>query len=223
MDKKTEQKIQEQTVLAFLDGSDKKVRRRGVVESMLMVTLKEMEQEEQEAKAEAEAEKLMERKFCHKKEQDEYEDEQAIKTAIREVTKTTDMGHGINVQGVFQMLSKLIDGIDMETCEEWVNEYDLDFNGIIHISEFVQLILGKIIVIDDTESEIIEAFKIFDPEDTGFIESTEMRKIMQHMGDRLNDEEINSFMKKSDIDGEGFVNYEEFVKIMYQDKKDKKK
>lgn len=40
---------------------------------------------------------------------------------------------------------------------------------------------------------------------------------MQNMGDTLDDEEINLFMKQADIEDNGMVNYEEFTKLMFKD------
>ena len=40
---------------------------------------------------------------------------------------------------------------------------------------------------------------------------------MQNMGDTLSDEEVNRFIKQSDIDRDGMVNYEEFTKVMCKD------
>ena len=63
----------------------------------------------------------------------------------------------------------------------------------------------------------MNAFKIFDDMETGFIESGKLRHIMQNMGDTLSDEEVNRFIKQSDIDRDGMVNYEEFTKVMFKD------
>ena len=40
---------------------------------------------------------------------------------------------------------------------------------------------------------------------------------MQNMGDTLDNEEINLFMKQADIEDNGMVNYEEFTKLMFKD------
>ena len=64
---------------------------------------------------------------------------------------------------------------------------------------------------------MINAFKIFDDMETGFIESSKLRHIMQNLGDTLSDEEVNRFIKQSDIDRDGMVNYEEFTKVMFKD------
>lgn len=37
---------------------------------------------------------------------------------------------------------------------------------------------------------------------------------MANLGEKLTDEEVNEMIREADIDGDGQVNYEEFVRIM---------
>ena len=37
---------------------------------------------------------------------------------------------------------------------------------------------------------------------------------MTNLGDKLNDEEVDEMIREADIDGDGQVNYEEFVTMM---------
>ena len=37
---------------------------------------------------------------------------------------------------------------------------------------------------------------------------------MTNLGDKLNDEEVDEMIREADIDGDGQVNYEEFVNVM---------
>ena len=64
---------------------------------------------------------------------------------------------------------------------------------------------------------MLNAFKVFDEMETGFIESGKLRHNMQNMGDTLSDEEVNRFIKQSDIDRDRMVNYEKFTKVVCKD------
>jgi len=66
----------------------------------------------------------------------------------------------------------------------------------------------------DTEEELVEAFKVFDRDGNGFINSAELRHVMTNLGEKLEDEEIDEMLREADVDGDGQVNYEEFVKMM---------
>ena len=60
----------------------------------------------------------------------------------------------------------------------------------------------------------MKAFEVFDKEETGFINSSELRSILGMKGDKLSNDEINLFIKMSDIDQDSMINYEEFTKVM---------
>jgi calmodulin len=67
---------------------------------------------------------------------------------------------------------------------------------------------------NDTEDEIREAFKVFDKDGNGFISAAELRHVMTNLGEKLTDEEVDEMIREADVDGDGQVNYDEFVKMM---------
>merc|ERR1719498_815437 len=66
----------------------------------------------------------------------------------------------------------------------------------------------------DTEEELIEAFKVFDRDGNGFISAAELRHVMTNLGEKLTDEEVDEMIREADVDDDGQINYEEFVKMM---------
>ena len=66
----------------------------------------------------------------------------------------------------------------------------------------------------DSEEEIREAFRVFDKDGNGFISPAELRYVMTKMGQELTDEEVDQMIQEADLDGDGQVNYREFVKMM---------
>merc|ERR1711884_448484 len=62
--------------------------------------------------------------------------------------------------------------------------------------------------------ELIEAFKVFDRDGNGFISAAELRHVMTNLGEKLTDEEVDEMIREADVDGDGQINYEEFVKMM---------
>ncbi|KAF9269987.1 calcium-binding EF-hand domain-containing protein [Marasmius fiardii PR-910] len=66
----------------------------------------------------------------------------------------------------------------------------------------------------DTEPELIEAFESFDENDTGTVNVDEVRKYLKEMGDRMDDREIDRFLKGSFTDRQGNFNYREWVKVL---------
>jgi len=42
----------------------------------------------------------------------------------------------------------------------------------------------------------------------------ELTNVIKILGEKLTNEEIEEMIKEADIDGDGFINYEEFVRMM---------
>ena len=61
---------------------------------------------------------------------------------------------------------------------------------------------------------IREAFKVFDSDGNGFINASELRQVMMNLGEKLSEEEVEMMIKEADTNGDGLVNYEEFINMM---------
>lgn len=59
------------------------------------------------------------------------------------------------------------------------------------------------------------AFRVFDSNSDGFIDATELRATMHELtGDTLTDADVDAMIRSADRDGDGRINYEEFVQMM---------
>jgi len=97
--------------------------------------------------------------------------------------------------------------------QDMINEVDADGNGTIDFPEFLNLMARKM-KDTDSEEELKEAFKVFDKDGNGFISAAELRHVMTNLGEKLTDEEVDEMIREADVDGDGQVNYDEFVKMM---------
>ena len=97
--------------------------------------------------------------------------------------------------------------------QDMINEVDVDGNGCIDFPEFLSLMARKMRD-TDTEEELVDAFKVFDRDGNGLISAAELRHVMTNLGEKLTDEEVDEMIKEADIDGDGQINYEEFVRMM---------
>ncbi|MCQ2816094.1 MAG: EF-hand domain-containing protein [archaeon] len=68
----------------------------------------------------------------------------------------------------------------------------------------------------DSNEEMIEAFKIFDKDGNGLISPKELLDVMTSLGGpgSVTEEEVNEMVKEADMDGDGYINYEEFVRMI---------
>mmetsp|Transcript_59623 Transcript_59623/g.105956 ORF Transcript_59623/g.105956 Transcript_59623/m.105956 type:complete len:150 (-) Transcript_59623:72-521(-) len=90
-------------------------------------------------------------------------------------------------------------------------EQRIDFNTFLFL-------MSRKLKETDTEEELIEAFKVFDRDRDGFISAGELRYSMKDLGEKLNDNEVDEMIREADIDGDGLINYDEFVKMMMASK-----
>jgi len=97
--------------------------------------------------------------------------------------------------------------------QDMINEVGADEHGFIDFPEFLSL-MARTMRDWDTEDEIIDAFKVFDRDGNGFISVAEVRHAIMNLGEKLTDSEVDEMTQEADVDSNGQINYEEFVKMM---------
>ena len=97
--------------------------------------------------------------------------------------------------------------------QEMIKEVDANKDGTIDFKEFLTLMSRKTRDAD-SQDELREAFKVFDKDGNGYISAAELRHVMTSLGEKLTDAEVDAMMKEADADGDGQVDYEEFVKYV---------
>jgi len=97
-----------------------------------------------------------------------------------------------------------------------VIEYDVNGDGTIDFDEFMEM-MKKQAEHQDNSAELKEAFKIFDRDGNGYIDAAELKKVVTQYGARLSLEEAEELLHEADLDGDGKLNYHEFVQMMSWD------
>lgn len=65
-----------------------------------------------------------------------------------------------------------------------------------------------------TIEEFIQGFQVFDKDGNGIISSGELRYVLTSLGEKLTDAEVDELLKCVEVDKNGFVNYENFVRVI---------
>jgi len=94
-----------------------------------------------------------------------------------------------------------------------ISEVDQDGSGEIDFDEFLTLMAAKQANMT-MEDELRGAFNVFDQDGSGYISAQELKQVLENLGESLTDEEVDEMMKEADLDSDGQVSFEEFVKMM---------
>ncbi|XP_002737577.1 uncharacterized protein LOC100369336 [Saccoglossus kowalevskii] len=65
-----------------------------------------------------------------------------------------------------------------------------------------------------SEQEIYEAFRAMDIDGSGTISAEELREVVKRLGEDLTEDDIQEMVELVDENGDGEIDYGEFVKIM---------
>ncbi|XP_047323088.1 calmodulin-like [Impatiens glandulifera] len=103
--------------------------------------------------------------------------------------------------------------------QEMINEVDADRSGTINLPEFLELMARKMTEADSGGGggggeDLKEAFRVFDKDQNDSISAAELRHVMLNLGERLTDEEVDEMFREADVNGDGQIDYDEFVKVM---------
>ena len=100
-----------------------------------------------------------------------------------------------------------------EELKQLIREVDLNGDGTIDFKEFLCLMVKKM---DDSDidQELQDAFKFFDGDKDGYITSLELRNAMNNLGEEYTPEEAEEMIKEGDLDNDGKISFDEFMKIV---------
>lgn len=96
---------------------------------------------------------------------------------------------------------------------EMILEVDKNGDGTIDFNEFLDLI-GEKLKTSGNKQELLEAFKVIDKDGIGALPSYEFRFLMSTSNANIKDEEIDEMIKEADQDGDGTIDYNEFIRMM---------
>ena len=105
--------------------------------------------------------------------------------------------------------------------EKMIQMADIDGSGDIDFVEFVTLVAHKMKwdeSRDNTESKVVEAFRLFDEDGSGSIDASEMKRMLINLGEKITLEEAEKVIRVFDQNGDGMIDVEEFAKAITREK-----
>ncbi|XP_065158817.1 uncharacterized protein [Atheta coriaria] len=100
-----------------------------------------------------------------------------------------------------------------EEMKRMIAEVDTEDSGKLSYENFITLIAGKMCA-PDSKEELLKAFRLFDAEQNGYITTETLLRVSEELGEYVTEEEIVEMIDEADVDEDGRVTEEEFVKFM---------
>ncbi len=125
-------------------------------------------------------------------------------------------------------------GFNAEKLEviKMIAEIDKDGSGTIDFDEFLELMKKKMVICynfnkikyyliqkkkleeKNLEEEIEKAFQFFDDNNEGFIDLEKLKKVAADLGEEIDDLSLNHMIFAADLDEDGKVSKDEFMRVM---------
>ena len=100
-----------------------------------------------------------------------------------------------------------------EDLKEIIDKFDNDkYCGFIDFNSFLTIMANRDKYID-REEDLLDAFRVFDKENTGKISAKELRYVLMSSGDDLNENEIEDMIHETSTDNDN-IDYYKFVKLI---------
>lgn len=137
---------------------------------------------------------------------------QELKTAFDFFDKNKD--GRISYKELAEIISSLGDTVSETEVRECILEVDLNGDGYVDFEEFVNMMTKK--PVDELEMmiELRKTFRLFDKNGDGQISVQELRESLSSLGEEITEEEAKEMIQEADVDGDGYINFEEFARVM---------
>ncbi|KAL6127419.1 hypothetical protein ACLB2K_070784 [Fragaria x ananassa] len=120
-------------------------------------------------------------------------------------------------------LSSLLRSLGLKASHEQVEalmqKADRNDNGLVEFSEFVVLVEPDLLQLQGgmcpySEEMLKNMFDMFDRDGNGYISAAELAHSMAKLGHALTAEELIGMMEEADTDGDGQIDFQEFVRAI---------
>lgn len=115
------------------------------------------------------------------------------------------------------VLKSLGHKITDQDLDELIKSIDRNGDGKIELTEFLDIMGAKQQSIKALEEEVRIAFEFFDLDGNGYISMSELKQVASELGEELTEAEIDEMIREADADGDGQVDYNEFLRMMMYD------
>ena len=117
----------------------------------------------------------------------------------------------INSKDTSKILQAMGRTLEEEDEQNFLQAADPENTGKISKDNFLATVEALFSLSKDNVNELMEAFKIFDINNTGKISVKNLKQILVKIGQDLKEEEADDLIKYIDVDKEGNIDYADFI------------
>ncbi|XP_033736501.1 calmodulin-like [Pecten maximus] len=121
----------------------------------------------------------------------------------------------VTVENLMLVMKTLGMNPTKEEVEDILKDMDIDGDGMINFDDFSKRMKVEMESTEE-EAELRNAFKLFDKDKSGKIDFEELRVALSSIGESLTDEQVQKMLQEADRNGDGEIDYEEFITMMNQ-------
>lgn len=122
----------------------------------------------------------------------------------------------ISATELVDVMKSLGSDTSLDEVNRIMDEIDTDRDGFINLEEFAGFCKGNGGDDDDDGGmkELHDAFELYDLNKNGLISANELHRILSQLGEGCSVDDCVKMIKSVDSDGDGYVNFDEFKKMM---------
>ena len=120
----------------------------------------------------------------------------------------------ITIGELADVLASIGQSVSTEEVQAMVSQADLDANGVVDLPEFLSIVAQRMSNAEESENDLLETFRYYDLNNTGFITASNLQFAMSRMGCKMAPEEADEMVREADLDGDGRLSYREFRRLM---------
>ena len=119
----------------------------------------------------------------------------------------------INSSDTKKILQAMGRTLEEDDEQNFLQASDPENTGKISKDNFLATVEALFSLSKDDVNELLDAFKIFDINNTGKISVKDFKKILVKIGQEFNEEEANDVIKYINVDKDGNINYADFIQV----------
>ncbi|XP_067104560.1 calmodulin-like protein 4 [Osmerus mordax] len=97
--------------------------------------------------------------------------------------------------------------------ERHLQVHKIDKKDEVDFSTFLTM-MHRQIQQEDPKAEILEAMRMTDKQNKGYIQASELRSKLTKLGEKLTDKEVDDLFKEANVKSNGKVHYKEFTRMV---------